>query len=76
MKFTIEFGGDTQDVTVTSSGVADLPRFRRCYNDRAVAIVAPQRDETALGPSVLLRPARQSLPCMRRYWVSAFPPFG
>jgi hypothetical protein len=32
MKFTIEFGGDPQDVTVTFSGVADLPGFRR-YND-------------------------------------------
>ena len=32
MKFTIEFGGDTQDVTVTFSGVADLPGFRR-YNE-------------------------------------------
>jgi hypothetical protein len=32
MKFTIEFGGDPQDVTVTFSGVADLPGFRR-YNE-------------------------------------------
>jgi hypothetical protein len=29
MEFTIEFGGDPQDVTVTFSGVADLAGFRR-----------------------------------------------
>ena len=33
MEFAIEFGGDPQDATVTFSGVADLPGFRR-NNDR------------------------------------------
>jgi hypothetical protein len=32
MEFTIEFGGDPQDVTVTFSGVADLLVFQR-YNE-------------------------------------------
>jgi hypothetical protein len=36
MEFTIEFGGDPQDVTVTFSGVADLLTFQR-YNDTLVS---------------------------------------
>jgi hypothetical protein len=32
MEFTLEFGGDTQDVTVTMSGIADPVDFKR-YND-------------------------------------------
>ena len=35
MEFTIEFGGDPQDVTATFSGVADLAGFRRYSEELA-----------------------------------------
>ena len=35
MEFTIEFGGEPQDVTITSSGVADLAGLRRLDSELA-----------------------------------------
>jgi hypothetical protein len=45
MKFTIEFGGDPQDVTVTFSGVADLPGFSALQRTVHVGSSLPCRDD-------------------------------
>lgn len=79
MEFTIEFGGDPQDVTITMSGRADVDGYRRV----TAALVSHPRfragmtilvDQSALDPTLLsgLDVPEATDPILERDWN--FPP--
>lgn len=79
MEFTIEFGGDPQDLTITMSGSADLAGFRRVTAEllsdpRFRAGMAILVDHSALDPTPLSRRdvPEAADPILERDWN--FPP--